>query len=180
VILSVVLYILIGANIVFAISWIMQQMSNMAGDIIQQPVVQKEPEKKPEVRSQQQTARRKPVEKAPPARVSGKISVEILNGCGVDGAAAVLRDHLIAAKFDVVDYKNADNFFYNYTYVIDRIYLDKRNARKVATEMQVTSDYVIPQISEARKVDVTVIIGKDLGNYNVFKNLPNLLNSRDF
>jgi hypothetical protein len=152
----------------------------MAGDIIQQPVVEKEPEKKPEVISRQEPPIKKPEEKAPPPRTSSKISVEILNGCGVDGAAGVLRDHLIDAKFDVVDYKNADNFFYNNTYVIDRIYLDKRNAIKVARRMQVKSDYVIPQISEARKVDVTVIIGKDLGNYNVFKNLLNLSNSRDF
>ena len=98
------------------------------------------------------------------------IKVEILNGCGVNRLAARLREFLIDKNYDVIDFRDYKRFDIPTTFVIDRNYMDKRNARKVANVIGVNKKHVFPQLSPQRKLDVTVIIGKDYQDIKFFKN----------
>jgi hypothetical protein len=57
---------------------------------------------------------------SPPASLESRLKVEVLNGSGDKGAAALVRDHLRARGFDVVSAENADHFDYTITYVLNR------------------------------------------------------------
>ena len=53
--------------------------------------------------------------------------------------------------------------------MIDRKYMDKRNAKKIARVIGVNPTQVFPQISPQRKLDVSIIIGKDYQQLKAFK-----------
>ena len=97
------------------------------------------------------------------------IKIEVLNGCGVNRLAARLREYLIDKNYDVIDFKNYDRVDIPGTLVIDRKYMDKRNAKKIARVIGVNPTQVFPQISPQRKLDVSIIIGKDYQQLKAFK-----------
>ncbi len=156
--LTVSIAVLAIANIFFIVSMVLQILNATGGEVVQQPKLQEViPEAAPE---------------REPARVENKkilITVEVLNGCGVDGIASTLREYLIARNFDVVDFKNYENFNISETLVIDRVRLDKRNAEKVADAIGIGGKQVIAQTSPQRKLDVTVVIGKDYAKLRAYK-----------
>jgi hypothetical protein len=86
------------------------------------------------------------------------IRIEVLNGCGTAGLAKKATDFLRMKGFDVVDMRNAENFDFPETIVVDRIG-DMAAAWQVARAVGV--DNVIQQKEEDPILDVTLILGRD-------------------
>jgi hypothetical protein len=97
-------------------------------------------------------------------RTSGKpseiIQAEILNGCGVSGAADRYTDYLREKGVDIVKTGNYIKFDIAETIVIDRIG-NKANALYVAELLNMKEGNAITQINNDYFVDVTIIIGRD-------------------
>lgn len=88
------------------------------------------------------------------------IQLDLLNGCGVPGAASNVTGYLRARGFDVVEVKNYKTFDVKHSLVIDR----RGNlelARKVAYALGIEERNVIQQINPDYFVDVSVVVGKD-------------------
>lgn len=93
-----------------------------------------------------------------PASLDARLKVEVLNGSGDKGAAALIRDHLRDRGFDVVSAENADHFDYTTTYVLNRSG-EPGAARQVASELGV--DSVANSIDPDLFLDATVVLGAD-------------------
>ncbi|MFV1988034.1 MAG: LytR C-terminal domain-containing protein [Gemmatimonadota bacterium] len=87
-----------------------------------------------------------------------RMKVEVLNGSGEPGAAAVIGDLLLEFDYDVVTVDNADNFDYPVTYVIDR-----SGVGGPVTEMarRIGADSVALDPDPDLFLDATVILGRD-------------------
>ena len=102
------------------------------------------------------------------------IKVEVLNGNGVDGIAAVATDFLREQGFDVVRTDDADRTDYLYTLVKDRTG-NLQSARRLAEILNVDTVSVIQEINRSLVLDATVILGKDYANlapFAVLKDIP--------
>jgi len=88
------------------------------------------------------------------------ITVEVLNGCGTQGAASIIADTLRNEGFKVEDENvgNADHFDYERTQVISR--LDDVGAAKQVAEV-ISGVELLKEPVMDYPVMVTVIIGKD-------------------
>ena len=93
-----------------------------------------------------------------PESLTDRISVEVLNGAGVPGAAAQITEALRDAGYDVKTFGNAPSFEYEKTIVIDR---SERSgaARSVADALGV--DEVRAEPRPALYLDATIILGLD-------------------
>ncbi len=96
------------------------------------------------------------------------IQVEVLNGCGVRGAADRFTDYLRNNNFDVVNVSNYISFDVTNSMVIDRIG-NMANAYKVAKSLGIKNENVIQQLNKDYFLDVSVIIGRDYYNLNPLK-----------
>lgn len=96
------------------------------------------------------------------------IQVEVLNGCGVSGAADRFTDYLRDNNFDVVNVSNYISFDVTNSMVIDRIG-NMANAYKVAKSLGIKNENVIQQLNKDYFLDVSVIIGRDYYNLNPLK-----------
>lgn len=95
---------------------------------------------------------------AEPPTARDRVRVEVLNGGGVRGMAALARDHLRERGFDVVYYGNASSFDHEITVVLARTGSND-TARGVAGVLGVDSVAAAPDTT--RFVDVTVLLGSD-------------------
>ena len=100
-----------------------------------------------------QTATAKPL-----ASVPSIGSVQVLNGCGVEGAAKRVTDFLRSKDFDVKETKSASSFNYETTMVISRT-ADMGLAKGIGKLLK--TDKVILMRVENPLYDVTVIVGPD-------------------
>ncbi len=98
-----------------------------------------------------------PVSKKQPA-VPEIGRVQILNGCGITGAAGAAADYLRQHSFDVKNIGNADTWNYPYTIIASRT-SDTETARKVAEALG--SDKLIILRDGKSLYDVTVFLGAD-------------------
>jgi hypothetical protein len=96
-------------------------------------------------------------------RAQRVVQLDILNGCGVSGAAARFTDFLRTCGFDVVEARNYKTFNIPRTLVVDRVG-DLAAARQVAAAIGVSQKNIIQQINPDYFVDVSVIIGEDYQN----------------
>ena len=96
---------------------------------------------------------------------SAIIQLEVLNGCGVAGAAEKITDFLRSNHVDVVQMKNYISFDIEKSLVIDRTG-NKLNAEKIADILGIDRKNIVQQISNDYFLDVSLVIGKD---YNQFK-----------
>lgn len=87
-----------------------------------------------------------------------KISVEILNGCGIQGMGARTRTLLRDKEFDVVDVSNADRFDYLGTIALDRTG-EISNAREIIKALG--TGEAIMQVVDNSLAEVTLILGAD-------------------
>ena len=101
------------------------------------------------------------------------IKVEVLNGNGVDGIAAVATDFLREQGFDVVRTDDADRTDYLYTIVKDRTG-NLHSARRLAEILNVDTVSVIQEINRSLVLDTTVILGKDYANLAPFAALKDI------
>lgn len=103
------------------------------------------------------------------AEIQKPITVEVLNGCGVNGLANEVSQFLRGHDFDVVnvgDYSggwNLDN-----TLILDRVSLSRKNALAVASVLEVDDEQVIPELEESIQLKVTILIGKDYKKLKLF------------
>jgi hypothetical protein len=88
------------------------------------------------------------------------IQIDVLNGCGISGAAMDFTAYLRARGYDVVEMRNYKTFDVSESLVIDRIG-DLETARKVAYALGVKEKNIVQQLNEDYYVDVSVVIGKD-------------------
>ncbi|MFA7288343.1 MAG: LytR C-terminal domain-containing protein [Melioribacteraceae bacterium] len=86
------------------------------------------------------------------------IQVEILNGCGIPGAATRFAEYLRANKFDVVSTSNDKEI--DETLVIARTQ-NMENAYKVAEALGVKKSNVNQILNDDYFLDVSIIIGRD-------------------
>lgn len=86
--------------------------------------------------------------------------VEVLNGCGIDGAAGKVANYLRSTYFDIKSVGNAQTWNYPFTIVISRT-LDTTVASQVAYSLN--TDKIIVIRNNDKMHDVTVIIGPDFG-----------------
>jgi hypothetical protein len=96
---------------------------------------------------------------------SAIIQLEVLNGCGVSGAAEKITDYLRSNRVDVVQMKNYISFDIEKSLVIDRTG-NKLNAEKIADILGIDRENIVQQISNDYFLDVSLVIGKD---YNQLK-----------
>jgi hypothetical protein len=85
-------------------------------------------------------------------------SIELLNGCGIDGAAREVASYLRSKSFDVKNIENASQWNNTSTLVISRI-KDTTMASKVASALKTNKVTFI--YNNNKLYDVTVIIGSD-------------------
>ena len=99
--------------------------------------------------------------------IPAPISVEVLNGCGVNGVAQMMTDFLRLNDIDVLITKDADNSRYNETIIIGRdskiVYTD------IISQLTGIDNRTFDSVTESA-VNVTIIIGKDYKNFKPFKN----------
>jgi anionic cell wall polymer biosynthesis LytR-Cps2A-Psr (LCP) family protein len=92
----------------------------------------------------------------------GDVKVEVLNGSGISGLAAVLSGRLEEEGFQVVKTGNADHFNYTTSLVIARREtVDKGRA----VSLFVAGSSLVHRYDPGSRVDVTVIIGSDYAKY---------------
>jgi len=91
---------------------------------------------------------------------SAVIQVDVLNGCGIGGAASTATSYLRARGFDVVEIRNYKTFDVQESLVIDRRG-DLEYARRVAYALGVSKKNIVQQINDDYYVDVSVVVGRD-------------------
>jgi hypothetical protein len=102
-----------------------------------------------------------PVEAERAGTESGEvIQIDLLNGCGIDGAAGAWAAYLRSRGYDVVEMRNYKTYDVEESLVVDRTG-NLENARRVARALGVREENIIQQISEDYYVDVSVVIGND-------------------
>lgn len=84
--------------------------------------------------------------------------IQVLNGCGVDGAANVVAEYLRLKKFDVKNIGNAPTGNYKATLVVSRK-KDQAMARQVAGALGTNAVFILRTQDEM--YDVTVFVGAD-------------------
>ena len=92
--------------------------------------------------------------------LSVPVQVEVLNGCGLAGAADKVTNFLRIRKFDVVQMGNYRTFDIDESIVIDR----KGNikiAEDIADSLGINRHNVIQQVNKTYLLDVSVVVGKD-------------------
>jgi hypothetical protein len=88
------------------------------------------------------------------------IQLEVLNGCGIAGAAEKVTDYLRNNYVDVVAMKNYTSFDIEKSLVIDRTG-NRSNAEKIADLLGINRKNIVQQISSDYFLDVSLVIGKD-------------------
>ncbi|MDG5813590.1 LytR C-terminal domain-containing protein [Chitinispirillales bacterium ANBcel5] len=86
-------------------------------------------------------------------------SIEVLNGCGIEGAANRMAEYLRSKQFDVKNIDNAKTWNYPFTMVISRT-LDMKVANEVASALG-TENVVLLRDNNDNSYDVTVVLGPD-------------------
>jgi hypothetical protein len=95
------------------------------------------------------------------------VRVQVLNGCGIKGAAADVTEYLRTSgrpefQFDVVDQGNFATFDVTETLILDRgESMDA--ARRIASQLGVDGEHVLtsPLAENVLDIDVSVLLGSD-------------------
>jgi len=97
-----------------------------------------------------------------------RIKIEVLNGCGIRGLAAMYTDFLRSVGMDVMSSENADNFRYSNTQVISR-FTDIERAKVVSKFLGLDESQIIDAPDTGMYLDATVIIGSDYDQLESFE-----------
>ena len=99
--------------------------------------------------------------------LNDRLQIEVLNGCGVKGIADLYTNYLRKNGYDVINYKNAENFSYNSTIIL--IHKNNLNTNHFKNLMKIDPLNIKNLFDEKIFFDLTLIIGKDykkLESYN--------------
>ncbi|MDE3058623.1 MAG: LytR C-terminal domain-containing protein [Bacteroidota bacterium] len=102
-------------------------------------------------------------------RASRIVQIDVLNGCGAQGAGVTLTTFLRSQGYDVVEMGNYKSFDVKETLVIDRTG-NLAVARTLGTLLGIRQNNVIQQISPDYLVTASVVIGKDFKHLAAWKN----------
>ena len=102
------------------------------------------------------------------------IQIEVLNGCGEKGIADLYANFLRKNNYDVIDYKNADNFNYNSSKII--VHNNNLAVENVADLFDIESKNVDYLFNENIFYDMTLIIGKDYKQLESFDKVSKYYN----
>lgn len=105
------------------------------------------------------TAAEFPAEQTPQP-MTGRIQVEILNGCGVPGLADRLMMYLRERDIDVVATGNYVNFDVLTTKILDRSD-NRERAVKVAELIGLPTAHILLRKNKNLQLDATIVLGKD-------------------
>lgn len=97
-----------------------------------------------------------------------QVQIEVLNGCGIPGAADKFTEYLRTRGFDVVNKGNYSSFDIDNTLVIDRSNKAEK-AALVAEVLGVENKRIIKQFNYQYFLDVSIIIGKDFNSLLINK-----------
>ena len=102
------------------------------------------------------------------------IQIEVLNGCGEKGVADLYANFLRKNNYDVIDYKNADNFNYNSSKII--VHNNNLAVENVADLFEIESKNVDYLFNENIFYDMTLIVGKDYKQLESFDKVSKYYN----
>tara|TARA_B100000401_G_scaffold419632_1_gene344416 strand:- start:2798 stop:3283 length:486 start_codon:yes stop_codon:yes gene_type:complete len=102
------------------------------------------------------------------------IQIEVLNGCGEKGVADLYANFLRKNNYDVIDYKNADNFNYNSSKII--VHNNNLAVENVADLFDIESKNVDYLFNENIFYDMTLIVGKDYKQLESFDKVSKYYN----
>ena len=94
------------------------------------------------------------------------IQVEVLNGCGISGAATTMTNSLRKYGFDVVEVGNFDHFDVQKTLIISRNG-NMASARQAARALGISDDQILREESPDFYLDLTIVIGTDYTTLNL-------------
>lgn len=101
--------------------------------------------------------------------VGYKIQVSIENGCGKSGIARLYTNFLRKNGYDIIDFKNSDNFDYKNTQLI----FHKRDYSVYANEiidlLKINPNFVQYNHSENNYYQITLILGQDYNKIDSYK-----------
>lgn len=86
------------------------------------------------------------------------VTIEVLNGCGQDGAAKELTSILRKRGYQVMDFRNADRFDYENTRIVVRRG-NLEEGKKVA--VTIGCEEVVYKPSNEARADMSIILGED-------------------
>ena len=102
------------------------------------------------------------------------IQIEVLNGCGDKGIADLYASYLRDNNYDVIDYKNADNFDYNASKII--VHNNNLAVENVAELFEIDTRNVDYLFNENIFYDMTLIVGKDYKKLNSYEDVSKYYN----
>jgi len=86
------------------------------------------------------------------------VSLEVLNGCGMEGAAKELTSILRKKGYRVADFRNADNFDYEHTTIKVRTAGPEEGE---AVAVLLGCDRIVYEPSKNAMADISIVIGPD-------------------
>ena len=92
--------------------------------------------------------------------LSKPVQVEVLNGCGIAGAADKVTNFLRSRKIDVVQMGNYKTFDIDESIVIDRKG-NIKTAEHIADALGISRQNVIQQVNKNYLLDASIVVGKD-------------------
>ena len=102
------------------------------------------------------------------------IQIEVLNGCGDKGVADLYASYLRDNNYDVIDYKNADNFDYKASKII--VHNNNLAVENVAELFEIETKHVDYFFNENIFYDMTLIVGKDYKKLNSYEDVSKYYN----
>ena len=102
------------------------------------------------------------------------IQIEILNGCGEKGIAVLYTDFLRDNGYDVIDYKNANNF--NYTNSKILFHNDNIESKELINLLNIDDENIDYIYNKNIFFDLTLIIGKDHKSLKSFEKVIKYIN----
>ncbi len=88
-------------------------------------------------------------------------SIEVLNGCGISGAASVVADFLRYKQFGVENIDNADSWNYPQTLVVSRTQ-DMTTAKLICEALQTENLILLRDGNDL--YNVSIFVGSDFGD----------------
>ena len=97
-----------------------------------------------------------------------KIQISIENGCGKYGIAKLYTNFLRKKGYDVIDFKNADNFDYENTQLIFHNRNYSAYSNEIADLLKINPKYIKYNFDENIYYHATLILGKDYNKIDSF------------
>lgn len=101
------------------------------------------------------------------------LTIEVLNGCGVNGIATKFSNNLAYENYQVVGKGNAEHWNYEYTVLINlKPGQNEKAIEKLRKDIGLKTEDVVPMGDDQSEADVQLIIGKDYESLKIFNVLP--------